>query len=233
MSPFIDIANSTKSIPILFSFLLGVVVGTLAPCQLTGNISAMTLYGNQSLQKGISWKHILLFTLGKIVAFTSLGLLVWFLGKEVQQSLTSYFPWFRRFIVLLLIFIGLILVRIIKIRSSFSLHVPILAFKRKKEVGSFFMGFIFSLAFCPTMFVLFFGTLIPLSLSSNNGYWFPMFFAAGTAIPVILLLLIIAYLVLSGSFLLKKSRRVGKIIQFTASLFMILIGIYDTLLYWI
>ncbi|WP_333730048.1 sulfite exporter TauE/SafE family protein [Bacillus paranthracis] len=231
MSPFIDIANSTKSIPILFSFLLG-VVGTLAPCQLTGNISAMTLYGNQSLQKGISWKHILLFTLGKIVAFTSLGLLVWFLGKEVQQSLTSYFPWFRRFIGPLLIFIGLILVRIIKIRSSFSLHVPILAFKRKKEVGSFFMGFIFSLAFCPTMFVLFFGTLIPLSLSSNNGYWFPMFFAAGTAIPVILLLLIITYLGLSGS-LLKKSRRVGKIIQFTAGLFMILIGIYDTLLYWI
>ncbi len=82
------------------------------------------------------------------------------------------------------------------------------------------------------MFVLFFGTLIPLSLSSNNGYWFPMFFAAGTAIPVILLLLIIAYLGLSGS-LLKKSRRVGKIIQFTAGLFMILIGIYDTLLYWI
>ncbi|WP_161945512.1 sulfite exporter TauE/SafE family protein, partial [Bacillus cereus] len=84
-------------------------------------------------------KHILLFTLGKIVAFTSLGLLVWFLGKEVQQSLTSYFPWFRRFIGPLLIFIGLILVRIIKIRSSFSLHVPIRAFKRKKEVGSFFM----------------------------------------------------------------------------------------------
>lgn len=136
MSPFIDIANSTKSIPILFSFLLG-VVGTLAPCQLTGNISAMTLYGNQSLQKGISWKHILLFTLGKIVAFTSLGLLVWFLGKEVQQSLTSYFPWFRRFIGPLLIFIGLILVRIIKIRSSFSLHVPILAFKRKKKLVHF------------------------------------------------------------------------------------------------
>lgn len=64
MSLFIEIANSTKSIPILFSFLLG-VVGTLAPCQLTGNISAMTLYGNQSLQKGISWKHILLFILGK------------------------------------------------------------------------------------------------------------------------------------------------------------------------
>ena len=134
----------------------------------------MTLYGNQSLQKGISWKHILLFTLGKIVAFTSLGLLVWFLGKEVQQSLTSYFPWFRRFIGPLLIFIGLILVRIIKIRSSFSLHVPILAFKRKKKLVHFYGIYLF-FSILPYHVCFIFGTLIPLSLSSNNGYWFPMF----------------------------------------------------------
>ncbi|GAE38949.1 hypothetical protein EXW39_09895 [Bacillus mycoides] len=43
MSPLMDIANATKSIPLLFAFLLG-IVGTLAPCQLTGNISAITLY---------------------------------------------------------------------------------------------------------------------------------------------------------------------------------------------
>lgn len=51
MSPLMDVANATKSIPLLFAFLLG-IVGTLAPFQLTGNISAITLYGNQSLQKG-------------------------------------------------------------------------------------------------------------------------------------------------------------------------------------
>ncbi len=50
MSPLIDVANATKSVPLLFAFLLG-IVGTLAPCQLTGNISAITLYSNQSLQK--------------------------------------------------------------------------------------------------------------------------------------------------------------------------------------
>ncbi|MGR5904036.1 hypothetical protein ACT7DQ_25230 [Bacillus cereus] len=52
MSPLIDVANATKSVPLLFAFLLG-IVGTLAPCQLTGNISAITLYGNQSLQRDI------------------------------------------------------------------------------------------------------------------------------------------------------------------------------------
>ena len=61
-----------------FIFVLLGIVGTLAPCQLTGNISAITLYSNQSLQKEHVWKHILLFILGKIMAFTTLGLLVWF-----------------------------------------------------------------------------------------------------------------------------------------------------------
>ena len=97
MSPLIDVANATKSVPLLFAFLLG-IVGTLAPCQLTGNISAITLYGNQSLQKGHTWKHILLFILGKVIAFTTLGLLVWLLGKEIQQTLTLYFPWLRKLI---------------------------------------------------------------------------------------------------------------------------------------
>lgn len=228
MSPFMDIANSTRSIPILFAFLLG-IVGTLAPCQLTGNISAMTIYGNQSLQKGVSWKHILLFTLGKIVAFTSLGLLIWTLGREAQQSLTLYFPWLRKMIGPLLIFIGLILIGVIKIRGFFSF--PIKTKNKPKEFGSFFMGFFFSLAFCPTMFVLFFGTLIPLSLSSKYGYWLPTFFAAGTAIPVIILMIIISYLGLNGT-LIKKSRKAGKMIQLIAGILMVLMGLYDSFVYW-
>ncbi|MEJ9112374.1 sulfite exporter TauE/SafE family protein [Bacillus paramobilis] len=226
MSPLMDVANATKSIPLLFAFLLG-IVGTLAPCQLTGNISAITLYGNQSLQKGLAWKHILLFILGKIIAFTTLGLLVWFLGKEIQQILTLYFPWLRKIIGPLLILMGLMLVGIIKGRSFFSIKF----IRKQNEVGSFLLGFFFSLAFCPTMFVLFFGTLIPLSFSYNYGYLFPTFFSIGTALPIVVLMFIISYLGLNGT-LLKKSRKIGKNIQRIAGVLLILIGLYDTVLYW-
>ncbi|WP_242295250.1 urease accessory protein UreH domain-containing protein, partial [Bacillus cereus] len=180
MSPLMAAANATKSVPLLFSFLLG-IVGTLAPCQLTGNISAITLYSNQSLQKEHVWKHILLFILGKIMAFTTLGLLVWFLGKEIQQILTLYFPWLRKMMGPLLILMGLLLSGIIKRRYFFSIKF----IRNQNEVGSFLLGFFFSLAFCPTMFVLFFGTLIPLSLSFNYGYLFPTFFSIGTALPIV------------------------------------------------
>ncbi|MFK4412375.1 MULTISPECIES: sulfite exporter TauE/SafE family protein [Bacillus] len=226
MSPLMDVANATKSIPLLFAFLLG-IVGTLSPCQLTGNISAITLYGNQSLQKGHAWKHILLFILGKIIAFTTLGLFVWFLGKEIQQILTLYFPWLRKIIGPLLILMGLMLVGIIKGRNFF----PIKFIRKQNEVGSFLLGFFFSLAFCPTMFVLFFGTLIPLSFSYNYGYLFPTFFSIGTALPIVVLMFIIFYLGLNGA-LLKKSRKIGEIIQLITGVLLILIGLYDTTLYW-
>ncbi|HDR6310138.1 TPA: sulfite exporter TauE/SafE family protein [Bacillus cereus] len=227
MSPLMNVANATKSVPLLFAFLLG-VVGTLAPCQLTGNISAVTLYGNQSLQKGHAWKHILLFILGKIIAFTTLGLFVWFLGKEIQQILTLYFPWLRKIIGPLLILMGLMLAGIIKGRSFFSIKF----IRKQNEVGSFLLGFFFSLAFCPTMFVLFFGTLIPLSFSYNYGYLFPTFFSIGTALPIVILMSIISYLGLNGA-LLKKSRKIGKTIQLIAGILLILVGFYDISLYWI
>lgn len=226
MSPLMDAANTTKFVPLLFSFLLG-IVGTLAPCQLTGNISAITLYSTQSLQKEHVWKHILLFILGKIMAFTTLGLLVWFLGKEIQQILTLYFPWLRKMMGPLLILMGLLLSGIIKRRYFFSIKF----IRNQNEVGSFLLGFFFSLAFCPTMFVLFFGTLIPLSLSFNYGYLFPTLFSIGTALPIVVLMSFISYLGLNGA-LLKKSRKIGNSIQRIAGFLLILIGFYDTALYW-
>ncbi|MGQ0423021.1 urease accessory protein UreH domain-containing protein, partial [Bacillus sp. HC-Mk] len=103
--------------------------------------------------------------------------------------------------------------------------------RNQNEVGSFLLGFFFSLAFCPTMFVLFFGTLIPLSLSFNYGYLFPTFFSIGTALPIVVLMSFISYLGLNGA-LLKKSRKIGNSIQRIAGFLLILIGFYDTALYW-
>lgn len=142
MSPLMDVTNATKSIPLLFAFLLG-IVGTLAPCQLTGNISAITIYGNQSLQKGHIWKHILLFILGKIIAFTTLGLLVWVLGKEIQQILTLYFPWLRKLIGPLLIIMGLILSGIIKVETSSLPSSLSHLYENKMKSAHFCLGFSF------------------------------------------------------------------------------------------
>src|SRR5438477_39404 len=51
--------------------------------------------------------------------------------------------------------------------------------------GAFLLGTAFSFAFCPTLFLLFFGLTIPLALQSSLGVVYPGVFALGTTLPLI------------------------------------------------
>ena len=86
-SPFFQMVEGTKEFPLLAAVVLG-IIGALAPCQLTGNIGAMTLYGARSLETGQQWKEIASFILGKITVFSGLGLVVLVLGMEIQTILS-------------------------------------------------------------------------------------------------------------------------------------------------
>ena len=57
------------------------------------------------------------------------------------------------------------------------------------------MGILFALAFCPYSGVLYFGMLIPLTISSPEGIWLAVVFALATGIPVIILSWMIAFTV--------------------------------------
>lgn len=228
--PFFNMANSLESWPILFALILG-LVGALAPCQLTGNISAITLYGNSAVQKKIIWKDVLSFTLGKVVAFSLLGGLVWVLGKGIEQSLIIYFPWLRKIMGPILILLGLYMVGIITVKGTLNLFKWSKEYNRESRFGSFMLGFSFSLAFCPTMFILFFITLMPVVLSNPYGVILPSIFALGTALPLLIFIFIIWYLGGSGV-IMKKGRRFGTVVQQIAGIFMLALGIFDTLTYW-
>jgi cytochrome c-type biogenesis protein len=228
--PFFNMANSLESWPIIFALIVG-LVGALAPCQLTGNISAITLYGNSSIQKKIVWKDVLSFALGKVVAFSLLGGLVWVLGKGIEQSLIIYFPWMRKIMGPILILVGLYMVGIIKVKGTLNLFKWSKEHKRENCFGSFILGFSFSLAFCPTMFILFFVTLMPVVLSSPYGVILPSIFALGTALPLLIFISIIWYLGGSGV-IMKKGRKFGTVVQQIAGIFMLVLGIFDTLTYW-
>ena len=164
-TPFFTIVNETKQFPLLAALILG-LIGALAPCQLTGNIGAITFYGNRSIQTKHQWVEIVFFVLGKVVVFTSLGLAVWILGRGFQDVLPEYFSMFRKLMGPLFILIGLILAGVVKLRWLDSISKKIPQSNRGGELGSFLMGVSFSIAFCPTMFSLFFFSLMPLVLSS-------------------------------------------------------------------
>lgn len=94
------------------------------------------------------------------------------------------------------------------------------------------MGFSFSIAFCPTMFVLYFVTLMPVALTSSYGFLLPSVFGIGTSLPVLAAIWMITFIGLSGS-LLKRSRRTGQIVQRAAGIVLVIMGMLDTITYWI
>ncbi|MDR6998273.1 sulfite exporter TauE/SafE family protein [Neobacillus niacini] len=230
-SPFQVLFYETKQFPLIAAFLLG-LIGALAPCQLTSNISAITYYGNKSLQTKKTWMEALFFILGKIVVFSGLGMAVWLIGQEFQTAMTSFFVVFRKLIGPFIILLGLFLIGVIQLNWMNQLFSFIPNQKNGGIFGSFLMGVSFSIAFCPTMFVLFFLTLMPIVVSSNYGAVLPSIFAIGTSLPLLIFMFMVWFLGMDGT-IMKKSRQFGLRVQKTAGAFLLLLGIFDTMTYWL
>lgn len=211
------------------AILLG-LIGAAAPCQLTGNISAVTLYGNRTIQMNNNWGVITSFIIGKVVVYSAIGLLAWFFGQSFESEMTDYFPLFRKVIGPLLILTGFVLLGILKLKFIHSLtnHIPISL--KEGKISSFLLGASFAIAFCPTMFVLFFVWLMPTVASTSYGLVLPAIFGVATSTPLIIILGLIWYFDVKG-LIMKRSMKVGKAIQRSAGVILIIIGVFDTIAY--
>ena len=155
---------------------------------------------------------------------------------KLQESALPVVIVTRKIVGPLMIVIGLGLIGLIRLRGSFGRKVSSWLESRLPQrglLGAFSLGVVFSFTFCPTLFWLFFGLMIPLAIISTWGWTFPGLFAFGTALPV----LIFAGFLASGSDLshrlmcrLRLHQR--RITQFSGAVF-ILAGINDTLTYWL
>jgi len=228
--PITTFLNSYEHSHIVVAILLG-MVGAFAPCQLTGNISAITFYGNRNIQKENIWIDIAYFILGKIVVFSCIGLLAWFFGQSFESAMTKYFPIFRKAIGPLLIMTGLILLGIIKLVFLHRMTSKLPLIMKEGKWGAFLLGASFALAFCPTMFVLFFVWLMPTVVTSTYGFILPAVFGIATSMPLLIIFGLIETFD-TKRFLMKKSKKVGGMIQKLTGVILIVIGIFDTITYW-
>jgi cytochrome c biogenesis protein CcdA len=129
------------------------------------------------------------------------------------------------------IIVGIFMLGFIKMKGTLTpLELP-KRFFQKGKAGSFLMGVSFSLGFCPTMFVLFFVTLMPIVFSTSYGVVLPSLFAIGTSLPLFLAMFLIWYYGASGV-VMKKGRKIGLYIQRVAGVILVLLGLLDTITYW-
>lgn len=222
-NPISEFLNAYEHAPLIMAILLG-LIGALAPCQITGNMSAITFYGNRTMQ-------IVFFIVGKVIVFSLLGFFAWIFGQSFETKMTVYFPIFRQAIGPIMIITGLVLIGIFKIKFLNRISSLLPTVLKEGEIGSLLMGASFSLAFCPTMFVLFFVWLMPTVASTSYGLVLPAIFGVATSVPLLIMLALIHFFY-EKRVIIRFSMRMGRVIQNVAGVILIIIGVTDTITYW-
>mgnify|MGYP006291349943 CR=1 FL=1 len=183
--------NST--LPLLSAFILGLMTA-ISPCPLATNVSAIGFIGKDIENRNKVFYNGLIYTAGRAVTYTALAAVI-LLGAD-KLALSGWFQQYgEKILGPLLIVIGLFMLGLIRIKlpgiGNYTKRF------QEKGISSFwevlFIGILFALAFCPYSGVLYFGMLIPMTLSSSSGLALPVIFAIATGIPVIIFAWLIAY----------------------------------------
>jgi len=215
------------NINILSVFLLG-VLSSISPCPLATNITAIAYISKEVKTIKNTLLNGLFYTIGRGVSYTLLATLIYF-GLSSFEISRIFQGWGDKILGPILIIVGLIMFGFIKIGFSVK-NQRIENIKEwlatKGYMGSFFLGVLFALAFCPHSGVLFFGVLIPLVLKSTESLLLPPFFALGTGLPVIIFSFLIAFGTQKINKLFGIIQRGGKTIRYMVASTFIITGVY-------
>lgn len=216
-----------NDLPILAAFALGLLTA-VSPCPLATNITA-TAYIAKTINN--KYKVILsglLYTFGRVFSYTTIGFVIYFGFSKFQVAKLLQGNG-EKFIGLVMIVIGLVLLNVIKLNFLSNWNLTEKLSKKIRDqglFGSFLLGALFALVFCPYSGALFFGMLIPMTLSVNQGLALPIVFAVGTGLPVLFFAFVIAFSLEELGKYFKVIRKVEKVMRVIAGLVFILTGLY-------
>ena len=170
----------------LSALWLGILT-SISPCPLATNIAAVSF-----LSKKINHPKLVLYTglayaAGRMFTYAVLGALIIASLVKVPFLANLLQRYMNKVLGPLLFIVGVFLLDIIKLNiGSFSIsHEKQNKLAEYGIIGSFALGVIFALSFCPIAAALFFGSLISLAVSTSFGIILPFFYGIGTAIPVL------------------------------------------------
>ncbi len=182
-----------SQLPILSAFILGLMTA-ISPCPLATNITAIGYISKDFTDRKQVLIRGVIYIIGRAITYTSIGLLIFF-GAS-QFTISGFIQqWGEKLLGPLLIVVGLFMTGIIKPTFSGSrlLNQRVQQLNQNKYADVLLMGIVFALAFCPYSGVLYFGMLMPLTLTNASGLYLPIVFAIATGIPALIFTWIIAY----------------------------------------
>lgn len=220
-----QILDSTD-LPLLSALILGLMTA-ISPCPLATNITAMAFISKDIENKRKVFFNGLIYTLGRSISYTAIGLIFYFgASKFVVAGFLQKYG--ERALGPILILIGLFMLDVIKIQFP-GLNKLNEKMQQKEKFGfwgTLLLGMVFALGFCPYSGVLYFGMLIPMTISSASGLYLPIIFAIGTGLPVIIFAWFIAFTVGGISSVYNKIKIFEKWFRRVVAVIFLLVGIY-------
>ncbi len=182
-----------SSTPFWSALILGLMTA-ISPCPMATNITAIGFLSKNIESRRSVFLGGILYTLGRAFSYTVLGV-IFFMGASRFHVAGIFQGWGERVLSVFLILIGIFMLDIIPIRfPSFSKLTGKMGNKAHASLwSSFLLGLIFALAFCPYSGLLYFGVLIPMTITSPSGLYLPVVYALATGFPVLIIAWMLAY----------------------------------------
>jgi cytochrome c biogenesis protein CcdA len=220
-------------LPVASALLFGLIAAT-SPCQLTTNLTALA-YASRESSKGGTFISALAYAAGKVAIYSLAGALVILAGLQLQAVSIPVVIVARKLLGPLMVAAGLGLLGVIRLRGAFGQRV---SWKLREVLptrgpgGACLLGVVFSLAFCPTLFWLFFGLTVPLALKSAGGWAFPGLFAFGSTLPLLTVSGVVALGFGAVEWAVGRMAGLHRVAGVVAGGIFILAGLHDTVVYW-
>lgn len=232
MEEFLSNLYYNSSVPFVSALILGILTA-ISPCPMATNITAIGFIGKDLANRNRVFYNGLIYTLGRTVSYTVLAMILFFGADQLRIS-GIFQQYAEKIIGPLLIVIGIFMLGIIKINFP-AFNKLSERFQNKSRFNYwnvFLLGIIFALAFCPYSGVLYFGMLIPLTVSTS-GIHLPVVFAIATGIPVILFAWFIAYTISGVGNLYKKIKSFEFWFRKAVAFLFLGIGVYYVITVWL
>ncbi|MDD5014503.1 MAG: aromatic aminobenezylarsenical efflux permease ArsG family transporter [Atribacterota bacterium] len=217
------------NIPILSAFLLGILT-SLSPCPLITNITAIAYISREIKTVKHTLVNGIFYTIGRGVSYAALATVI-YLGISSFKISSIFQGWGDKVLGPVLILIGLIMLGVFNInigKGGEKMEKIKTWLSGRGPMGSFFLGMLFALAFCPYSGVLFFGVLIPLVLESRESLFLPLIFALGTGLPVIIFSFLIAFSLEKVGKVFQFAKKLEKVLRYGVALIFLVAGVYYT-----
>ena len=214
-------------IAFLSALWLGILT-SISPCPLATNIAAVSFLSRKiNHPRMVLWSSFS-YTLGRMTAYIIIGVILISSLAGIPATANFLQKYMNKILGPVLIVVGLLLLDILKLKF---LDFSISSEKQNKLAemgifGSFALGTIFALSFCPISAALFFGSLIPLALNNNFGIAFPFIYGIGTGLPVVAFAIGITLGVQSIAHWFNKVTKLEIYMRKATGIIFVLVGIY-------